>query len=55
MDCCALWLEGSTISAVMSISRVMCSAEVQTLCFVSPLCEDFDFAVIVWELDCAVE
>lgn len=31
------------------------SAEVQTLCFVSPLCEDFDFAVIVLELDCAVE
>lgn len=33
----------------------MCSAEVQTLCFVSPLCEDFDFAVIVLELDCTVE
>lgn len=35
--------------------RIMCSAELQTLCLVSPLCEDFDVAVIVLELDCAVE
>lgn len=33
----------------------MCAAEVQALCFFSPLCEDFAFAVIVLELDCAVE
>lgn len=53
MDSCALWRQCNLCSHVSFIES--CAQQRSRLCFVSPLCEDFDVAVIVLELDCTVE